>query len=504
VTLRDTQSQTPGPDEGLPLPFPLPVPAPVPESRRRWALVLLAGALALDVSGAAVINAALPSIGEEYDIDGSTLQWTMTGYSIAFAGFLLFGGRIADVLGRRKIFAVGVALFAAASLGAALAPTAGVLIAARALQGIGAALSGPASLALLSQIFPEGLRRNRALAVYAATGASSFSAGMVVGGALTDFLGWRTVFAFSVLAGVLILAGVRALLPAGRRQPRPLDIPGAILVTLGIGLVVYGVSEGGAAGWGSAPVVGSLVLAVIGLVGFGRWEKGRREPLLPMSIFRSSPVRAATLTGVVFYTCAGGLLFFSPLYAQGILGYSPFESALAVVPLGVVVVISSQIAGRVMSPTVYKPLMAVSLLLIGAGITLWVGTPEEGSYWAHMLPGMVVMGIGQGLGFGAMTAATLEGLPLHQHGVAGAVNVTAQQIGSSVGLAILVAVSTGVSAGATNPADQLSGFHAAYGVAGAIGLLGGLTVLLTRFPEADTATVPPASDEEAPEKAAAP
>ncbi|SHG24352.1 MFS transporter [Streptoalloteichus hindustanus] len=482
MTLQDAESQIAAPDT-----------AP-PESRRRWALVLIAGALALDTSGAAVINAALPSIGDEYGIDSSTLQWTMTAYSIAFAGFLMFGGRIADVLGRRKIFAVGVALFAAASLGAALAPTVGVLIAARALQGVGAALSGPASLGLLSQIFPEGPQRNRALAVYAATGASSFSAGLVVGGALTDFLGWRSVFAVSVLAGALILAGVRALLPAGRRQPRPLDVPGAILVTLGIGLVVYGVSEGSAVGWGSAQVVCSLVLAVIGLVAFVVWEKGRAEPLLPMSVFRSRPVRAASLTGAVFYTGAGGLLFFSPLYAQGILGYSPFESALAVLPVGVVVVISSQIAGRLMSPAAYKPLMAASLLLIGTGVALWVGTPENGSYWVHMLPGIVIMSTGQGLGFGAMTAATLEGLPLHQHGVAGAVNVTAQQIGNSVGLAILVAVSTGVSGGATTPADQLSGFHAAYWVAGAIGLLGGLAVLLTRFPKVDAA--PSTSEEE--------
>lgn len=447
----------------------------------------------MDVSGVAVINAALPSIGDEYHIDGSTLQWTMTAYAVAFAGFLLFGGRAADVLGRRRIFGVGIALFAAASLGAALAPTVGVLVAARASQGVGAALSGPASLALLSQIFPEGPRRNRALAVYAATGGSSFSVGLIAGGALTDVLGWRSVFAVSVVAGVLVLTAVRALLPAGRRQPRPLDVPGAILVTAGIGLVVYGVSEGNAVGWTSAQVLTSLALAVLGLAGFVVWERGRAEPLLLMSVFRGGPIRAASLTGVVFYTGAGGLLFFSPLYAQGILGYSPFESALALLPVGVVVVISSRIAGRLMSPAAHKPMMAASLLLIGAGVTLWVGTPVDGSYWAHMFPGIVVMSTGQGVGFGAMTAATLEDLPLHQHGVAGAINVTAQQIGNSVGLAVLVAVATGVSGGATDPAGQLSGFHAAYGVAGAIGLLGGLIVMLTRFPTG--ATAPSASEE---------
>lgn len=457
------------------------------EARRRWALVLLAGALALDTSGAAVVNAALPPIGHEYGIDSATLQWTMTAYSVAFAGFLLLGGRAADVLGRRRIFAAGVAVFAVASLGAALAPTVGVLVAARALQGVGAALSGPASLALLGEIFPAGPPRNRALAVYAATGASSFSAGLVVGGTLTDLLGWRSVFGVSVVAGVLILAGVRALLPAGRRQPRPLDIPGAVLVTLGMALLVYGMSEGSEAGWGSARVLTALVLAVAGLAGFVGWERRRTEPLLPLGIFRSPPVRAASVTGAVFYTGAGGLLFFAPLYAQGILGYSPFESALAVLPVGVVVAISSQLVGRLVSPATYKPLMAASLLLIGAGVTLWAGTPENGSYWVHMLPGLVVMSTGQGLGFGAMTAATLAGVPRHQHGVAGAVNVTAQQVGNSVGLAVLVAVSTGVRGAAANPAAQLAGFHAAYWVAGGIGLVGGLAVLLTRFPKADSA-----------------
>lgn len=481
MTLPDARPQTtaPAPDAGR------------PDSRQGWALVLLAGALALDTSGAAVVNAALPSIGDEYRVGSSTLQWTMTAYSIAFAGFLLFGGRIADVLGRRKVFAAGVALFAAASLGAVLAPAVEVLIAARALQGVGAALSGPASLALLSQIFPEGPRRNRALAVYAATGASSFSVGLVAGGALTDFLGWRSVFVVSVLAGALLLSGVRALLPAGRPRRRPLDLPGALLVTLGTGLLVYAVSEGAETGWRAPQVLVSLALTAAALVGFVAWERRRTEPLLPLGIFRSRPVRAASLTGAVFYTGAGGLLFFSPLYAQGVLGYSPFESAMAVLPVGVVVVVSSRIAGRLMTPAAYRPLMAASLFLIGTGVTLWAGTPEHGSYWVHMLPGIVVMSTGQGLGFGAMTAATLEGLPPHQHGVAGALNVTAQQIGNSVGVAVLVAVSTAVSGGATDPAAQLPGFHAAYWVAGATGLLGGLTVLLTRFPR-DTARPAPA------------
>ncbi|MFE0107448.1 MFS transporter [Streptomyces sp. NPDC059009] len=449
------------------------------ERRRRWALVLLAAALALDVSGVAVINSALPSIGDEFNVSESSLQWTMTAYATAFAGCLLLGGRCADVLGRRKIFAMGIALFALASLGAALAPNLAVLIVARAVQGVGAALSGPASLALLSQIFPEGPARNKAVAVYSATGAASFSGGLVIGGVLTDFIGWRSVFALSVVIGAVVLCAVRALLPAGQRLRQPLDLPGAVLVTAGLGLIVYGVTRGSDIGWTATETVLALALAVVCLIAFVVREKRHSDPLLPLNIFGSSPVRAATLTAAVYYTGVLGLLFFAPLYMQGTLGYSPLESSVAVVPMGVIVAISAQITGRFMTPARYKALMVASLLLIGVGDALWARTDAGSSYWTDMLPGLILMSIGQGVGIGAMTTATLSGLPQHQHGVAGAVQVTAQQLGSSIGVAVLVAVAAGAS-------SQLAGAHAAYLTIGALCVVAALAVVLMRFPRENT------------------
>ncbi|MEU9593841.1 MFS transporter [Streptomyces sp. NPDC048219] len=454
---------------------------PDPGRRHRGALILLSAALGLDVSGVAVINSALPAIGERFDASGTTLQWAMTAYAITFAGVLLLGGRAADIIGRRRIFALGIALFALASLQAALAPALPVLIAARALQGLGAALSGPASLAMLSQIFPEGPQRNRALAVYAATGASSFSAGLVGGGVLTDLFGWRAVFAVSVVLGVLVLLPVRVLLPGDTPRRSSLDLPGALLVTVGLALLVYGVTSGSDHGWTRAQTLLVLVLALAALVGFVFRERLTPDPLLPLQIFRSNPVKAATVTGAAYYTGVSGLLFFAPLYMQDMLGYSPFQSSLAVVPMGLIVIVSSQITGRFITPDHYRKLMAASLLLIGAGIALWSLTGQDGSYWTDMLPGIAVMSVGQGIGFGAMTSATLEGLPAHRHGVAGAVNVTAQQVGSSVGVAILVAVAAGTGSGGTT-AGRLEGFHAGYLTGAVVCALGALFVLVLRFP----------------------
>ncbi|MFI7386468.1 MFS transporter [Streptomyces sp. NPDC049813] len=453
------------------------------EGRHRGALVLLSAALALDVSGVAVINSALPAIGARFDASGSTLQWAMTAYAITFAGVLLLGGRAADIIGRRRIFALGVALFAVASLAAALAPALPVLIAARALQGVGAALSGPASLAMLSQIFPAGPRRNRALAVYAATGASSFSAGLIAGGVLTDLFGWRSVFVVSVVASALVLVPVRLLLPASTPQRSSLDLPGALLVTVGLAFLVYGVTSGSDHGWAQAQTVLALVLALTALAGFVLRELRARDPLLPLQIFRSNPVKAATMTGAAYYTGVSGLLFFAPLYMQDVLGYSPFQSSLAVVPMGLIVIVSSHVTGRFITPAHYKRLMAASLVLIGAGVALWALTPQDGSYGVNMLPGIAVMSVGQGIGFGAMTSATLEGLPAHRHGVAGAVNVTAQQVGSSVGVAVLVAVATAADSG-DGTGGRLAGFHAGYLAAAAVCVLTALLVLALRFPEA--------------------
>lgn len=449
--------------------------SPQPSVRRRGlSLAVLAGALGLDVSGVALLNAALPRIGDYFTLSSATLQWTMTSYAVTFAGFLLFGGRAADVLGRRMIFGVGVAIFTVASLVGGLAPTVTILIIARAAQGVGAALSGPAALALLTEIFEEGPARNRALSVYGATAAASFSGGVVLGGVLTSALGWRSVLLFSALCGVAVFVAIRSALPPSVRNRQPLDLVGAALVTVGLLLVVFGVSQGSSAGWGDTGVVLALVVAVAALVAFFLWERGRPQPLLPFTIFRSIPVRVASFTGVTYYTAAFALLFFAPLYMQGILGYSPYLSGLALLPSSVVLFITSNFfAGPLINRFGARRLMVTGLLLIGVSMVLWAVIPADGAYWWHLLPSFIVTGIGQGLTFPSMTVAALTGVPQSQHGVAGAVNVTAQQVGSSVGVAALVVVAaagTGV----------LAGYHAAFYVATALCLVGAIVAAVTR------------------------
>ncbi|MFJ4186834.1 MFS transporter [Kitasatospora sp. NPDC089509] len=432
------------------------------------ALGVLAGALALDVSGLGVLNAALPSVGDRFDLGDTTLQWVMTAYAVTFAGFLLIGGRLADVLGRRRVFEVGIALFTLSALVGAVAPSIGVLLGARAVQGIGAALSGPAALALLTETFPAGPARNRAFGVYAAVGAASFSGGVLLGGVLTQFLGWRSVLWFSVLLGVAVLAVTRIGLPDGAGHSGRLDLPGAVTGTLGLTLLVVGASSGGAARW-----VG-LAAAVVLLVAFVLRERATADPVLPLGLFRLAPVRAASLAAFLQYMASVGMLFFAPLYLQGMLDYSPFESGIALVPMSAAVFLTANFAtGKLLARYTPHTLMAVGLVLIGVGTGLWLGTPHDGNYLLQVAPGLVLSGIGQGLNFPSMTSAALAGVQPEQHGVAGAVNVVTQQIGASVGVAVMVLV-------AASRSDQLAGYHLAYVVAAVACVLGAAVIALRR------------------------
>lgn len=439
-----------------------------PTHRPGLALGVLAGALALDVSGLGVLNAALPSIGARFGLDDATLQWVMTAYAVTFAGCLLVGGRLADVLGRRRVFAFGIALFTVSAAAGALAPDTAVLLGARAVQGIGAALSGPAALALLTEVFPAGPARNRAFSVYAAIGGASFSGGVLLGGVLTQFLGWRSVLWFSVALGLGVLAVTRAGLPRGTGRGGRLDLPGAVAGTLGLTLLIVGVSSNGATAWIALCAAAALLLL------FVVREHRTADPMLPLGLFRIASVRAASLAAFLQYMGSVGMLFFAPLYLQGMLHYSPAESGLSLVPMSAAVFLTANFAtGRLLTRYAPRTLMAVGLVLIGGGAALWLGTPHHGGYVPYVLPGLVVSGIGQGLNFPSMTSAGLTGVPPHQHAVAGAANVVAQQVGAGAGVAAMVLV-------ASTAGDRLTGYHLAYLAAAVACVLGAAAVALAR------------------------
>ncbi|MEO3755651.1 MFS transporter [Streptomyces sp. B6B3] len=449
---------------------------PTTGGSRRLALAVLSLALALDVSSLGIVNPALPEIGDRLGMDSQGLQWIVSSYAVAFAALLLFGGRAADVFGRRRVFAAGVAVFTLGSLLAALATEPAFLIAARAGQGVGAALAGPASLALITHLYPEGEERNRAFGVYASVGAVSFTAGLLLGGVLTDAFGWRSVFLFTFVLGVITLLPVGRVLPESAGVARSLDLPGLLLATSGLVLCVYGVTELSSAGSATAPLL-ALGVAVLLLAGFLVRERVAADALLPLAMLRSAPVRDGMLTAVAFFTAMTSVLFYAPIYMQEILGYSPLQSGLAGLPMGAVVVLSAGLGGKLLSRTGPLRLMIAGLLVVALGVAWWVRTPLDGVYWIDILPGVLVMGLGQGLTYVSMTASSLTGVPDEQHGVAGGLNVTAQQLGAGVGLAVAATIAVAFTPSET-PQDVLAGQHSAYLTGVAVAVAGALLLAL--------------------------
>ncbi|OIV36102.1 hypothetical protein BIV57_18200 [Mangrovactinospora gilvigrisea] len=430
------------------------------------ALAVVSAASALDTAGFAVANTAMPEIGRQLGMGAAALPWIMTVYALAFGGFLLFGGRAADVLGRRRMLLAGLLVFAGGSALAAAAPTAGLLIGGRALQGLGAALSGPPALALIASIFPEGRERARAMGIYVAISASSFAGALVFGGLLTSAAGWRATFvALLAVAALATVVGARVLPSGGARTRGSLDIPGAALITAGLMALVYGVTQAEGAGFAAPAVLLPLAAAVLLLAGFVVRERTAAQPLMPPALLRVRTVRAATVAGVLFYATMVGLLFFAPLYLQGLRGWSPIESGLAVAPMGVTVAATTGLSARILGRLGRRGTLVLGFTTMALGLGGWLLVGLHTPYPAVMLPAIVVQSFGQTLAYTAMMDAALAGVPGERHGVAGAVNITAQQIGSGLGTAILALVAA--SAGTAGRAGTLAGYHA--GTATAIG-----------------------------------
>ena len=463
-------------------------------------LVLLAQVLVvIDVS---IVTLALPAIQRGLGFSPVGLQWVLSGYALAFGGFLLLGGRLADLLGRRRILITGATVFTAASLACGLAGSAGVLVAARAVEGLGAAMMAPAALALILAMFPEGPERNKALGAFGAVSGAGGAIGVLAGGMLTTWLSWPWIFFVNLPVGVLIVVGARPLLPESRADlgHRRFDVAGAVTVTGGLSLLVYAVVRASSHGWASATTIGLLAGAAALLAAFVAIEARSAAPLLPLSFFRNRTVAAANLAGLLL----GGLMFpmfvFLSLYMQQVLGYSAIRAGLAFLVIAVGIIASSGLAQGLVTRAGARLVLIVGLLGFAAAQVLFIRLPVGGRYTSDLLPGFVIVAVALGLAFVGDLIASATDVRSADAGLASGLINTSQQIGGAVGLAVTTSVAAARTAAQLRaghpPAVALTaGFHDVFVITGVLALAGALVAatLIGRGRPAAVAVEPPAS-----------
>ncbi|KOT75326.1 MFS transporter [Streptomyces rimosus subsp. pseudoverticillatus] len=468
---------------------PTATPTTLPESVRRtppptWLVTLLVCAgqflVVLDVS---VVNVALPSMRTGLGLSELGLQWVVNAYVITFAGFMLLGGRVADLFGRKRIFVVGLALFTLASLAGGLAQESWHLVAARTVQGVGAAILSPATLTILTTAFPAGPARTRAIATWTAVGAGGGAVGGLVGGVLTEYLSWRWVLLINVPIGALVLIGALLWLTESRRgEGRRLDMPGALLVTAGLALVAYGIVQTESAGWSSASALLPLVAGLLVLVAFVAVEARTKAPLMPLSLFRLRSVYAANSAMVLAGAAMFSMWYFLSLYVQNVLGYTPLQAGLSFIPHSLSIVLGSKIAPRLMNRTGAKTLAVAGALVSAAGM-FWQGQMgADGTYLGTLLGPGILMAFGAGLTATPIASiATSGAAPSDQGLVSGLIN-TSRQMGGALGLSILSTVAaTRIASGHGGPAAMADGYGLAFQV-GTVILLASVLLMILALP----------------------
>ncbi len=454
--------------------------------QRTLTLVLCCLAQFMVVLDVSIVNVALPSISADLGFTPASLAWVVNAYTLAFAGFLLLGGRAADLLGRREVFAGGLALFALASLAGGLAQNELTLVAARAAQGLGGAIVAPATLSILTTGFVEGSERNRALGLWGAMGAIGGASGALLGGVLTEALNWRWILIINVPIGLFgALAALRVVRTGAREAGavRDFDLLGAIAVTLGLVVLTYGIVETESHGWGSTRTLLTLAAGAVLLAGFVLIE-GRvaHRPLVPLWIFASRLLSGANV--VVF--CLGSSVFamwyFLSLYLQQVLGYSPIEAGLAFLPMPLTIAACTQAATRLTNRLGAGPVLAGGMALIGLGMLLFTGLAPDGSYAADVLVPSLLCAAGIGFSFVPVTIAATAGVASAEAGLASGLVNTSRQMGGSLGLALLAAIATQRSADLdgdlSHAAALTEGFQRAFAFGAAFALAGALVSVL--------------------------
>ncbi|HEY6151733.1 MAG TPA: DHA2 family efflux MFS transporter permease subunit [Gaiellaceae bacterium] len=459
---------------------------PKSENRRWSALALIVTAQFMVILDVAIVNVALPSIKTDLGFSQENLQWVISAYAILFGGVLLLGGRLADLLGRRRLFIAGLGLFAVSSLLCGLAWSEASLIGFRAVQGLGGALLAPAALSLLMTTFAEGRERNLALGIYGAASGSGAAAGVLLGGLLTSYLSWSWIFFINVPVGVAAIAVTPALLRESRAdlEHRHFDFAGASSVTAGLMLLVYAMTRATSDGWGSTSTLGLLAGAVALIGAFVAIEFRSRYPLLPLRIFRSRNLSAANGAMAIVGGVAFSEFFLLTLYLQDVLRYSAVESGLAFVAFAGTVVVTSNIAQWVTGRFGVRPTLTFGLLLSALSVGLLTRLPVHGVYFRDLFPAFVLGGAGMGLSFVPVTIASLTGVERADAGVASGLINTSRQIGGAIGLAAVSAIAAATTHGSSAAALDHGFQTGLYALTGLLLVGAVLVVTLVRPPRA--------------------
>jgi EmrB/QacA subfamily drug resistance transporter len=444
----------------------------------RWrAFALLAVAFFMTIVDLTIVNVALPTIGRDLHFSESNLQWVVTAYGLTFGGFLLLGGRAADLLGRRRILMVGLAVFAAASLACALATTDAFLIAMRGVQGFGAAIVLPAALSLVMNMFEEGAERNKALGIWGGIGAGGATVGLIAGGLLTRYAGWEYIFYLNVPIAATALLLAPRLVPESRLDTarRRYDPFGAMTVTGGLLLLVYTISRAPEIGWAATKTMTLLAASVALLVSFLVLETRVEAPLMPLRIFRLRTLAGANAVGLLLGGSFFGFIFIGTLYMQQVLGYSALQTGIAWLAASLTSVAFAGLSQLLVTRGSVKLVMAFGMALIGGGIVWSTQVPVDGHFWNNLVGPFFVAGMGTAFAFIPVSIAGLTGVAEHEAGLASGLLNTSQQLGGAIGVAVASTVAashfkTLLHAGSSTPAALTGGFQLAFWVCGAIGL----------------------------------
>lgn len=452
-------------------------------------LILLALTQFLVVLDSSIVNVALPAIKESLGFTDASLQWILTAYVLTFGGFLLLGGRAADLFGRRKVLLTGLIGFTATSLFIGLSQSSESFIVLRALQGLTAAFMSPAAMSVLLTTFSEGPERNRALSVWSIVASGGAAAGVLLGGVLTQLFGWHWDFFVNVPFGILAAIGIYKYVPAHIKEEsdKNLDIPGALLITTGLIALVYSISQAPELGILDVSVVATFVASILLIIAFVYNESKVKHPLVPLSVFRLRNVVGGNLIMIPAMAGMLGMFFFMSLYMQNILKFTPIESGLAFAPFPVILGFISWHAPKLVKKFGIKKLLIVGTLLPTIGISLLTALPLNGSYVVNILPSIILIPAGMSVFFLSAILAATSGVPARESGLVSGLINTSQQIGGALGVALLAGVAAFAAGGVQSPEAQLQGYHAAF-AASAVLMVGALlvAVFVIKVPKKDS------------------